>query len=63
MIQELLTVPTYSKYMYLQGYSPQEIYSAGKQHFYELSVLENEVPEAIEAIIDRSLDELLKGFE
>lgn len=30
MIIKKLDVPTYSKWMYLDGYTPQEIYASGK---------------------------------
>lgn len=63
MISRLLKVPTYSKYMYLEGWTPQEIFAAGKQHCYELAMLKKEVPIEMEQIIDKALDEILKDFE
>ena len=59
MIERLLNVPTYYKGMHLDGYTPQEIYAAGKQHFYELTMLEKEVPKAIDDIIEQAVDDVL----
>lgn len=59
MIVKKLDVPTYSKWMYLDGYTPQEIFASGKQHFYELATLREEVPKAIDNIIEEALDQVL----
>ena len=63
MIEQHLKIPTYSRYMYLNGWSPQEIYASGKQHCYELSQLEKDVPRAIDVIIEKALDDVVKGLQ
>ena len=62
MIEKYLKVPTYYKGMHLDGYTPQEIYASGKQHFYELNTLEKEVPRAMDEIINKALNEIIKGL-
>ena len=59
MITKYLNVPTYYKGMHLDGYTPQEIYASGKQHFYELATLEKEVPKAIDDIIENAVNDVI----
>ena len=66
-------VPEYDDYMYLKGYTPEEILYAHRKktqkqivermkQYQKKKEIENEVERQLEDFIDKKLDELLKDF-